>query len=274
MHSVRGYMKKFLYFLLVIFTVLLLAAGGIFIYLVTYFDDIIKDRAEAIVPEMTKTHFEIDKIETFPLKGKFEIFDLYLGNPEGFPEGHTLKFDRVLVHIDWKSLSRNKIIIKSLIIDGLDVYLIKEGDDKSNLKVILENIDSYMDELNKSQELVDIEDIQSTAKKTLPEMRFQVNLFEINDGQVLVHTDKVIAVSAEAEIPQAKLEYLGKEGKGLTIEQLIKEIVKEVIKEVDLAVNIGKKAREDIESGEAPDEEQKGEGLGKVIQELIKKKAK
>lgn len=259
-------MKKFLKFIIGLIIVLVILVLGVFFYVVIYVDDIIENTAETIVPQMTKTNFDIEKVNTEPLEGKVEIINLYLGNPEGFPEGHALKFDKIHVHVDLKSLQSDKIIINTFVINGLDVFLYKEGEDSSNLRVILENIDSYVEELKQSQELVDVEKVKSSAKDAAPDLRFQVNLFEMNDGHVQVHAEKKLALKADVTIPQAKLENLGAEGEGLSSQDLVKAIVKEVIKNVDLAVKLQRAGEE------GSDEEKKTEeksGLSGKLQKLL-----
>lgn len=259
-------MKKFFkIFFGIVLLLVILAAGAVF-YAVVYFDDIIKNRAEDLVPQMTQTEFTIEKVQTSPLDGQVEVSDLYLGNPEGFPEGHALKFDRILVHVDWKSLQSDKVIINSFILDGLDVFLYKEGDNKSNLRVILENIDNYIQELNKSLELPDTKDEEVAPKKPKRKLRFQVNLFELNNIRVLAQREKALATEAEVTIPQARLENMGESGEGLTPETLVKDIMKEVMKEVDLAVKV-KRSEKQGEEGEKDSEESKG--LSGKLQKLL-----
>ncbi|MEM1283400.1 MAG: AsmA family protein [Chlamydiota bacterium] len=263
-------MKKFFkIFFGIVFFLVILALGAVF-YLFVYFDDIIKNRAEDLVPRMTQAEFTIEKVQTSPLDGRVEISDLYLGNPEGFPEGHALKFDRILVHVDWKSLQSDKVIINSFILDGLDVFLYKEGDNKSNLRVILENIDNYIQEFNKSLELSDTKDKEVVSKKPKQKLRFQIDLFELNNIRVLAHQKKALATEAEVTIPQARLENMGENGEGLTPETLVKDILKEVMKEVDLAVKV-KRAEKQGEEGEKDSE--KSKGLSGKLQKLFKPKA-
>lgn len=269
-------MKKFISFVLALFFVLVVLAIGVFFYVVVYVDDIIEKTAETIIPQMTKSHFDIEKVKTEPLDGKIEIQGLYLSNPEGYPEGHALKFDKIHVHVDLQSLRKNKIVVNAFVINGLDVVLYKEADKESNLGAILQNINEYLQELNESQEIVDIDEVKKEAekkiKKKTPKLRFQVNLMEINNAKALVHSEKKLALKAEATIPSVKLENLGVEGKGLTVQDLVKTIIKEVIKEVDVAVSLQRVDQNGKKGDEKESEEKKG--LSGKLQELLTPKPK
>lgn len=240
-------MKKFFVILLALSLILVVAVGGGAYYLSANMDKMIKNQAEEHIPHLTKTSFSLGEVETELMEGKLALHDLNLGNPEGFPDSHSLKFDSVFVQVDVDSLQGDKIGIKSFILNGLDVYLVKREGQKSNLEVILDNVKEFLKQHQGEINGETIEETLSKAKKTASDLKFQVDLLEINKGRLLVHANEGVSVNAEAEIPLAKLEGVGAEGNGVSFDVLVEKVIQEVIKEVEIAVNIGNPAREEIE---------------------------
>lgn len=230
-------MKKFLLIILSLALVAVIAVAGGLFYLSRNIDTIIKEQAEEHVPLVTGTSFQLEEIKTKFAEGSFEFYDLTLGNPKGFPEGHSLRIDSALVQLDIDSLSSEKIIVKSFILNGLDVVLIKRSGEKNNLEVILDNVKSSLEreKLGESGE----ESAPKEGRKS-EELRLQVDLFEINRGHLLIRADEGVPLKAEAEIPQAKLTALGAEGEGITFDALIEKVALEIAKKVEVAIDLDK----------------------------------
>src|SRR5436190_10979504 len=129
-------MKKFLVRSLIILIILIvLAALGVHFFL----DKIVKREVEAVGPRVTKVDVKLETVNLMLLSGSGKIKGLMVGNPPGYKTAQAIKVDSASLALQPQSILADKVIIKSINVDGPDINL--ESDLTSiNLKKILANI--------------------------------------------------------------------------------------------------------------------------------------
>jgi uncharacterized protein involved in outer membrane biogenesis len=103
---------------------------------------VIKVGINTIAPKVTGTKVVVGSIKLGLLRGQLSIGDFELGNPEGYSTAYALKAKSVSVSINPLSLLKDKIIVKEIAIDGVDLYY-EQGLSGSNITDIKANVDKF-----------------------------------------------------------------------------------------------------------------------------------
>ena len=110
--------------------VLLIAA---FLVVSLSLDGIVKRGIETIGPKLAKVSVKLDKVTLSILSGSGKIDGLVVGNPEGFKTPQAIIVGRASLSLSPGSLLSDKIVIKSINVEGAVVTL-ETGAAGSNLK--------------------------------------------------------------------------------------------------------------------------------------------
>lgn len=81
-----------------------------------------------IVPQFTKTSFNIEKLYLNPYTGRFELGDFVMGNPQGYDEPTLAAISNLVFDIAITSLDDKYIHVEDIVVDGLFVSLVKGGE--------------------------------------------------------------------------------------------------------------------------------------------------
>ena len=115
---------------------LLLAGGGLFLYL----DSIVKSGIEVVGSNLLGTVVTVDSVSLSPLSGQGSISGLRVENPEGFESQYAFELDSVLVSIDVNSVFTDAAEIESIVImQPVITYETKIASD--NIRTLLDNLD-------------------------------------------------------------------------------------------------------------------------------------
>jgi len=211
-------MKKTLKIVLItlgsVFLLLVLAIG----MAVLYFDAIAKTAVEkggtiSMGVDTTLNDLSLSFVSTAgSLKG------LRVANPGGYETPHFLKLNEGGVTIETSTLMKDRIVVPSLSLTGIDINLEKK-DGKANYDVILANLKAFQDSLPKDQG-------GSGPDKTTQGKGKTFVIKEIVIKDVTVHADTLGGIGGklqrlEVKIPEIRLTEIGNDSdQGVAMSQV------------------------------------------------------
>lgn len=227
-------MKKILFRTVIILIVLvILAVVGVAFFL----DSIIKKEVETIGPKVTKVDVKLDSVSLSLLSGSGKIKGFTLGNPPGFKSASSMAVGTASLAVVPKSVLGDKIIIKSINIDGPEITMENDGT-SVNLMKIKSNLPS-----NPS----DPKAAENTKSDGKPSKKLEVDEFVFKNAKVHVMVNTPLgSQSATVSIPAITLKDLGTGPEGITPAELANKVLTAVF---DAAVQEGQKVISDIGKG-------------------------
>ncbi|MBI1336538.1 MAG: hypothetical protein GC164_06210 [Phycisphaera sp.] len=123
---------------IVLALVLLILVVGIVAYI--YVDHIAKVGIEKGATYALGVDTTVGNVKIGLTSGQFAVNKLNIDNPAGFDAGdHFLNLDKAELNLPLSSLTKEKIVIPSLELSGIDMVLEKKGD-SANYKVLMDNL--------------------------------------------------------------------------------------------------------------------------------------
>jgi len=180
-------------------------------------------------PQLTLTEVTLEESNISLFSGTGELKGFIIGNPKGFSSNDALTFDRIKVSIDVKSIFSDNILIKEILIDGPKISYELAGK-KSNLKAILDNMDSLAKEEEKAKK------IESETKGT--EKKVIIDLLKITNGKIDLAVTALGGKGVSLGLPDITVKNLGREKGGLSLAEAASEIFNSFNKNVSRAVFI------------------------------------
>jgi uncharacterized protein involved in outer membrane biogenesis len=227
-------MKKILFrTVIVLVALIILAVIGIHFFL----DGIIKKEVETIGPKVTKVNVKLDSISLSLLSGSGKIKGFLLGNPPGFKSASSMAVGTASLAVVPKSILGDKVIIKTINIDGPEITLENDGT-SVNLQKIKSNLPS-----NPS----DPKAAENTKSDGKPAKKLEVDEFVITNAKVHVMLNTALgAQSATVKIPTINLKDLGTGPEGITPAEFANKVLTAIF---DAAEQEGQKVITDIGKG-------------------------
>ncbi len=247
-------MKKLLIFGLIIAVVVvaavLLLAGNI--------NPIIKAGVEKAGPIVLKAPVNLAEVDISIFSGSGTLKNLMVGNPEGYTTGHAFKMDSLSIDLDPKSVTSDKIHVKSIIIDGPQI-IFEGGFGKNNLTQLQANAESFAPSGKKEA----APETSSQTKKLLV-----VDYIKIANGSISVNMGLLQGKKLTIPLPALEIKDIGKETDA-TIADVIGEILASINGAVAPAVQtgVGNVTQELQKQGEVLKGQLEGkveEGMGKI----------
>jgi len=245
-------MKK-LFFTLGIILVVLIVAGGI--VLGFFLGPIVKTGMETIGPKITQVSVKVDAVNLSLLTGSAEIKNLTVGNPEGYKAPQAIHIGSAAVGINPLSVFSDKIVIRSVRVEGPEITFEGNPFSGNNLNTILKNVNAA----SKSGGPATTNAAAKTAQK--PPKKLEVD-------EVLITGAKVNFNGATLPLPDIHLTNLGKGSDGITPADLTRRVLDAITTAtvkavVGAASNVGKGVEKSL-SGSVSN-------LGKSLGGLFKK---
>ena len=163
MKKIKFILKCFMWLLII----LLALVVGVYFFL-----GIIVEKAIVnVVPPITQTTANVDKVDLSLLNGRVEILGLKIGNPKGYSDNNIFELGKILVTFEPKSILTDKIVINSVEIVGTGVSAelknLKSLD--TNVSQLQKNIESYLgaSEQKKSPKKKDEKTTTDNSKKVV-----------------------------------------------------------------------------------------------------------
>lgn len=210
-------MKKLLIRIGIVLAVLLVVAVlavGLFL------DGAVKKGVETYGPEFTKVSVKLDGVNLSVLSGSGSIKGLLVGNPEGFATPHAIKVDKASLSLSPGSVLSDKIVIKSIRIEGPEINYETGLTGGDNLHKILDNV----------TEATGGPSTNTASGK--PAKKLQVDDFVITGAKVKVSVKGTGGAAAPIILPDIHLTNLGQGPEGITPGELTKKIISQVSADV------------------------------------------
>jgi uncharacterized protein involved in outer membrane biogenesis len=257
-------MKKLIIKLIVAVVVVLVLAVVVSIF---YLGSIVKKGVETIGPTITKTDMKVGGVTVSLLSGHAKITGLVIGNPEGYKSESAIKMGLVSATVQPASVFSDKIVVKSIVVQGPEITYEGNLRGGSNLKKLLDNVEAAAGgDKGAPKETPD------TGAKKAPK-KLQVDEFVLTDAKIHVSLSELGGKSATVVLPMIHLTDLGKGSEGITPAELTEKVLTAVldgsIKAAgSAATDLGKDAVK--EAGKAAGEAV--EKAAKSVTDLFKKK--
>ena len=205
---------------LVVVVVLAVLAVGFFL------DGAIKRGVETFGPRLTKVDVKLQSVHLSLFSGSGTVKGLVVGNPEGFKTPSAISVGTVTLALKPGSLLSDKIIIKSINVEGPEITY--ETDLRNNnLSKILANVQETpsggQTAPAKPQE-------PGQPKEAKPAKKLEVDEFIITGGKVHVSVSSLAGQTATIPLPDIHLKDLGTGPDGITSVELTKLVLAEIEK--------------------------------------------
>ena len=188
-------------------------------------DSAVKKGVETAGPMLTKVDIKLDSVSLSMLSGSGTVKGLFVGNPEGFKTPSAMKVGTATVSILPGSVFSDKIVVKSIRVEGPEITYeggLLGGD---NLHKILENVTAATGGGGTATK-------PETKSDGKPMKKLQVDDFLITGAKVNVSLKGTGGFAAPITIPDIHLSNLGQGPDGITAAELTKKVLTEVSADV------------------------------------------
>jgi len=219
-------------------------------FLVGNLDTIIKKGVETAGPKILKAPVTLDDVEISVSSGTGELKGLTIGNPSGYKTDYAFKLGGIAIDLDVKSVTTDKVHIRSIIIKGPQINFEGALGKKNNLSQLQANAAGFSGtDKGEDKDSGPSGDRDSGAGK-----KVQIDLIRIEDGKINAVMDLIKEEkSIEVALPAVELHDIGKnkdatmaDAMKLILSSLNKAAMPAVQKAVnDYAKGAGRKAVED-----------------------------
>ena len=139
-----------------------------------WFGPVVKTAANAAVPKVVKTDFHLGHLHLNPYTARFELRDMQLSNPAGYPEKYAVTLGDITFDAETLSLATDVIHIEEITVKDIFVSVVSGGENKvGNFKQIQYNVaggkEKYEAAQAEKEEKAKLEELQ--AKETAQEKR-------------------------------------------------------------------------------------------------------
>lgn len=204
-----------------LFTLILLTLFVAFGYLYYYFDSIVHSKVEEYLSNAIGVTVKIDNVYFKFIDGKFTLKGIKIQNPSGFSAPNILTVGTVNTSVDMKTIFENLIIIRYIKIEEPNIYYeISESGD--NIRALKKGISRKLSSQQKSKVTG-----KSSTKK---ELQVIIHKFFINNG--IINAEIKCVKKKEFKLPDIYLQNLGKDEKGITIENASEQVLRELTKAI------------------------------------------
>lgn len=241
--------------IIIFFVIVLLLIGGV-VFLTLNLDSIIKKGVETAGPKVLKAPVTLDDVDISLFSGKGKLSGLTIGNPQGFKSDYAFKLGETALDINIKSVTSDKIHIRSLIIDSPEIMYEGTIGKKNNISQLQANIKEMLKGSGKKEESPETSGAESTKS-------IQIDHVKVSGGKVHADLGLLTGKPITLDLPMVELHDIGKNG-GATISDAlaqvlevlngsISETVQSGIKDLsseklnELKDSVGEKAKEGID---------------------------
>lgn len=202
-------------------------------------DKVIIAAVEKYGSEVTKTDVVLKEVDLDLTSGKGALNGFSVGNPEGFEEDHSIKFDSVAVEVDIAGSNDEIVHIREIRVENPSIiYEVNQA--TNNLDAIRNNVDAFMKEKGLSGGEKPEESSDESGPKVI------IDNVYINGGQVSVKADLLAGQKIDGRLPNIHMSNIGKDEGGATPGQVAAKIIDEltgkamnVITDLGIGKNLG-----------------------------------
>lgn len=178
-------------------------------------DGIVAGVIEDTGSEVLKTDVSVSGVSIDLKAGTAGIAGLTIANPDGYSSANLFEMEGIEVGLDIGSLTKDVLVINSIIIQNPKVNF--EGDEKggSNMQTLMDNIGSGSEE--------------ETAPEGGEETKMIINRFEFAGAQVRATSRLKPDEVVDLQLPTVKMSSIGKAQGGVTADVVAEEITNELV---------------------------------------------
>ena len=213
--------KKWKILLLCVF--LLLAMG--FLALEFLLGTIVRNGVQIFAPKLTGTQVFLSSCSVSLLRGRIELRNLEIKNPEGFKTPNAFVLKNLVVQVAPMSILSQKMAIREFLIDGMEVTY-EQKLTSSNLSTIKGNMDRFSKSSAssaKEETTVDKSAKEAGAQTEKPPKKFQIDNLDIKNVGISVAVLSGPPVSLP--MPPLHMEKVGQEGDGASATEVSVEVM-------------------------------------------------
>lgn len=210
--------KKLFWFaggLLALLLVLVIVAGF-------FIGPIIKAGVETFGPKIMRVPVSVESVTVSLPGGLAGISGLKVGNPEGYSASGALSLGHAAVSLDVMSVFSEKIHLRSVLVDSLEVTYDGGLTGESNLSAIMNNVNASAGKTTGTS----AQDKKEAPGK--PAAKIQLDDLLIKGVKVHVNLRGLSSKTMTMSLPDIHLTGLGKDSGGLTPEDLVKTVLGQV----------------------------------------------
>jgi hypothetical protein len=250
--------------IIIVAVIIILVIAGV-IFLIGNVDSIIKKGVETVGPKILKAPVTLNDVNVSVFKGKGTITGLVVGNPEGFKTDYAFKLGETSLDLDVKSVTSDKIHIRSLIIDSPEIMYEGALGKNNNLTKLQSNIEEITSRTGKKDDGSEggasgssEDDLSGSSKK------IQIDYIKISGAKVTASLDILMGKTLDVNLPTIELHDIGKNSEATVTDavklvldklnsstyQSVKEKAKGIINidgVKELKDDIGEKAKEGLD---------------------------
>ena len=225
-----------------------------------------------IVPQFTKTAFDIGHLYLNPYTGRLEFGDFAMGNPEGYNEPTMISISNLVFDVAMTTLNDKYVHVEEVIVDDLFVSVVKGGENnvdnivqlQYNLAGGKEKYEAKQAAAKAASEAAKAAD-EAAAKADAEAEKAKLDAMSAEEREACLAKQEADAMAKEAAakkfvidhvllrnvkvkygmltlpVPTIELRDLGKESDGLTVSEFFSAIWQAILKSA-MAVGDGVKA--------------------------------
>jgi hypothetical protein len=178
----------------------------------------IKTGVETIGSKVTKVEVKLQSVGLSLLSGSGTIKGLMLGNPAGYKTPYAINVGEASLSLTPKSLLSDKIIVKSIKVQGPEITYETNLKD-SNLSKLVANMQGAAGGGQKEP---------AQPKEGKPAKKLQVDEFIITGGKIHVAVTALAGGTATVLLPDIHLKDLGTGPDGITPEELAIKVIEQI----------------------------------------------
>lgn len=202
---------------------ILLAAIGAGVWLYSSLDSLLKSAIETYGPQITGVSVTVGSVSLSPTSGHGTIKNLRLGNPPGYKTRHSIAVGEITVRLDPASLASNPVLIREILVSGVDVSYEKIGN-TTNLDAIQRNVDAYMRKSGGGK-----------ASAGGPEKKMIIDSLMIRSTRVSLTAGLTAGSTFTTSIPDVRLRDIGKRTNGATAGEVTRQVMNALVAAVTRA---------------------------------------
>lgn len=206
-------MKAFKLLLGLLAIVVVLAVGAL-IYVVSNAGDLVERVVESEGPKLTRTDVTLGSADIELRKGRGELTDLAVANPEGYSAANALHAETLALQIEPRSVMDDVVVINEVLVQGVTITAEQKGL-TTNLQELLKSVQQATAGPEASQE------------EGASDLRLMVERVLFSGNQLKILTEE--HGEYEVELPRLELSDLGSKEQGLTPAQLGKAVLEPVL---------------------------------------------
>ncbi len=154
---------------------ILIAIILVIIAILLLIDPIAKVSAEKIAPLILGVDVKLESIHISPFKGRVELNNFFMGNPDGYASDHSIKMGEVIAEVKPLSLFSQKIHLVELKLKDINVNF--------ETNVVTSNIQDILNSLKQEDSQKQASNSDSNQEKTekVKQKRFEVDSIEFDN---------------------------------------------------------------------------------------------